>query len=38
MLKDDTYDVIFCNMVMFFVKDKTKAFQELKRVAKKGAK
>eukprot|EP01080_Neovahlkampfia_damariscottae_P012331 gene12331-6005_t len=38
ILKDNTFDVIFCNMVMFFVPDKQKAFSELKRVVKKGGK
>jgi ubiquinone/menaquinone biosynthesis C-methylase UbiE len=37
-LQDNHFDVIFCNMVLFFVKDKSKALNELKRVAKKGAK
>jgi ubiquinone/menaquinone biosynthesis C-methylase UbiE len=37
-LEDNLFDVIFCNMVLFFVKDKSKALNELKRVAKKGAK
>eukprot|EP01080_Neovahlkampfia_damariscottae_P012330 gene12330-6004_t len=38
ILKDETFDVVFCNMVMFFVTQQDAAFSELKRVTKKGAK